>query len=625
MTYRNVIGVILIVFSFLIFPSEALASVETLPSGIKDSEIGKVIEDYIEEHKDTTAAVSIGIFRGEETIYKTAYGYANIEDQLKADDETVYEWGSTSKLLTWVSVMQLWEEGKIDFQVDVKEYLPEGFFTKLKYDNPITMINLMNHNAGFEDIVFEMCADNESGILSLEDALKVTEPNQVYEPGRVSAYSNWSTSLAGYIVERISGQAFYEYVQEHIFQPLNMNRTGLDPIYSDNPWVKSKLLEAEGYTYNLMPMEGGLFYLNLYPAGSTAGTLDDIIKFAKALLPNSDGSEKLFKKKETLTKMLSPTLKYPASEVDYINHGLWSHEYNVQALGHGGNTSMYSTYLIFDPVSCVGTVIMTNQASECTYNYGIPPMIYGELGAMVFEDGRSNTREISGLYYSARTTRSGIAKMYTLINLQPYSVDEDGNLSSSLPGMLERYGKQIAPNSFVLTMQSGLYKVDHLARYANNHGVKTLSSVYGQTMQADGDIWACAIATILLIIAVFWSVFILLVNIIRFVIQKIKGCESIEDSFKKYEVILCSGILLLVVNILSVGNKMMSSAPYSSLMVNIIASIILALVPIGCAVQLYRKWPYLTSAKLQKLSYIISMCMGCVVTFTVMVLEMYKL
>ena len=75
MRYGNVIGIILIIFCFLIFPNKAFASEETLPSGIKDSEIGKVIEGYIEEYKDTTAAVSIGVFRGEKTIYKTAFGY----------------------------------------------------------------------------------------------------------------------------------------------------------------------------------------------------------------------------------------------------------------------------------------------------------------------------------------------------------------------------------------------------------------------------------------------------------------------------------------------------------------------------------------------------------------------
>ena len=93
MKYRSIISVFLILFSLLIFSNKALASGASLPSGIKDSEIGDIIEDYIEENKDTTAAVSIAVFRGEQTIYQTAYGYANIENGLKADDETVYEIG----------------------------------------------------------------------------------------------------------------------------------------------------------------------------------------------------------------------------------------------------------------------------------------------------------------------------------------------------------------------------------------------------------------------------------------------------------------------------------------------------------------------------------------------------
>ncbi len=167
--------------------------------------------------------------------------------------------------------MQLWEEGLIDLEADVKEYLPEGFFTKLKYDEPITMLNLMNHNAGFEDAIFQMCAEDESKIISLEEALKIMEPYQINKPGEICSYSNWSVALAGYIVERITGQPFYEYVQEHIFNPLEMKNTGLDPKYSNNFWVKSRLLENQGYTHELVPKKNGLFYLNIYPAGSAAG------------------------------------------------------------------------------------------------------------------------------------------------------------------------------------------------------------------------------------------------------------------------------------------------------------------------------------------------------------------
>lgn len=146
----------------------------------------------------------------------------------------------------------------------------------------------------------------------------------------------------------------------------------------------------------------------------------------------------------------------------------------------------------------------------------------------------------------------------------------------------------------------------------------------GQSIQADGDIWACAITTILLLIATLWSVVVLIVSLIRLIIKKIKKSEKVQDAFKKYEIILCSSVLLLVFNIISVANKMFASAPYSALIINVIVSIILGILPIAYAVQLQRKWSNLTSGKLQKLSYIITMCMGFVMTLTVIVLEMYK-
>src|SRR5690554_3073491 len=105
---RHLVVIILFVnFIFLALPTQIFAKEEKLlqedndnksegilPSGTKDSEIGKIFEDYIDANEDTTASVSLAIFRGDQTIYKTAYGYSNIETGIKADDETIYEWGS---------------------------------------------------------------------------------------------------------------------------------------------------------------------------------------------------------------------------------------------------------------------------------------------------------------------------------------------------------------------------------------------------------------------------------------------------------------------------------------------------------------------------------------------------
>ena len=312
-----------------------------------------------------------------------------------------------------------------------------------------------------------------------------------------------------------------------------------------------------------------------------------------------------------------------------------SHEYSVQALGHGGNTDMYSTYLVFDPISGVGTVIMTNQGSEFTYNYGIPPMIFGQIGEMAAEEGGSSTKndtrsttsstsEIQGLYYNARTVLNGIGKMYTVLNIQPYFATDDGNLDSSIPGMQKRNSEQIAPDTFVATMESGPFVMNTIERYSNINGTKRLSSPYGQSINADGEIWTLAISTILIVIAVVWSVLVLLGSFIGFIFKKARRKASPHDVFKKYEIILSLAILLLVVNIADIANKMMAVSSRSSLVVNIVVSIILALLPVGYGVQLIRKWPKLVSGKLQKVSYIITMGMGLVITLIVIVLEMYR-
>ncbi|MDR7869367.1 MAG: serine hydrolase domain-containing protein [Tissierellaceae bacterium] len=626
MKKRIIMIILVMAICLTYYPAYAYGSEGVLPSGTLDTEIGHQIKSYIEEHKDTTASISLAVFRGDETIYETIYGFSNIENQILANDETVYEWGSVSKLLVWVSVMQLWEEGELVLEADIRGYLPEGFLTKLQYDMPITMLNLMNHNAGWEDSVFNMLASDADSVLTLEDALKATEPHQIYEPNSVVSYSNWGVSLAGYIVELISGQPFYQYVQEHIFQPLDMMHSSMSPIYLDNKLVESKLLEAQGYTTELSPIEDGLFYINIYPAGSAAGTLDDFLTFAKALVQNSDGAMKLFNNSETLNEMLSPTLSYVGTDIDYINHGFWSQEFNVQALGHGGNTIMYSSNLMFDPISGVGIVIMTNQGNETVYNYGLPPMVFGQIGQMAMQGERTDPTSFAGLYSSARTIREGIGKMYTLLGLRMFINVDDGNLEAPLFGLAEINLKQIAPNTFVESQRVGELEVDYLTRLGNNAGTKIMSSPYGDILEADVDAWACVIITIFFIIAVIWSIVILISSFIKFLLYKIKKKTPSYDSFKKYQIILCLAILLLLVNIILVANLMFSmDGTTDTIRLHVISSIVLGVIPLVYALLLFNRWNKLKFSSKQKVSYVVTMCAGFIMSLTVIILELYKI
>lgn len=231
----------------------AAAACQVTPSGIPYAEIGRYIDSYIAEREAGLASCVVSVFDQNGVIFTGYYGYSDIENGISAGEETVYEWGSCTKLLVWVSVMQQWEQGRIDLCADIREYLPDGFLTKLQYeDEKITMLNLMCHNAGFQESFYEnQQAAPDEVYDTLEEAVKACECYQAYHPGEYTAYSNWGTALAAYIVERTSGEDFVTYVNRHIFEPLGMRHTSVDPKFSDNEWVAEKRRELKCYArYN---------------------------------------------------------------------------------------------------------------------------------------------------------------------------------------------------------------------------------------------------------------------------------------------------------------------------------------------------------------------------------------
>ncbi|WP_108831201.1 serine hydrolase domain-containing protein [Aedoeadaptatus coli] len=369
-----------LIFTFALSPQASAEGAEkTLPSGLANGDLPTAIEGYVSDHEKTTCGLNVLVYDRDGTIYENAFGYADKEKKLATNEDTVYEWGSVSKLMVWVSVMQLVEEGKIDLNADIQTYLPEGFLTNLRYDKPMTMVDLMNHQAGFQDTYFIQTAD-PSELTSLEATLRTRQPKQVYAPGEHTAYSNWGAALAAYIVQRVSGMDYVSYVHEHIFKPLHMEHTSISPNYGDNEWVHDRRMKLKCYDTEGEAIGGaGLYYILLYPAGSAAGTIEDLGKFARALTPDEAHPSPLFKKQATLREMESPTAFYGSTDVEKNLHGFFASYYGVETLGHGGNTFGCSSMLQFDPVSGVGMVLMTNQAHETVFNYDMYELIYGKF------------------------------------------------------------------------------------------------------------------------------------------------------------------------------------------------------------------------------------------------------
>lgn len=380
-----------------------------LPSGIQADELGEKIEEFVSVHEDTTAGMMVSVFDQNETICQDYVGYADKEAGIQVDQDTVMEWGSATKLLVWISVMQLWEQNQIDLDRDIRDYLPEGFLTKLRYDTPVTMKNLMNHNAGFQEVYADLFVKDKDALLNLPDSLKAHEPEQIYEPGTVTAYSNWGVALAAYIVQKVSGERFDDYVHNHIFNPLGMEHSALFMDLSDNTWVQEKRKELQCYTTDGTLIEDCFYYITLYPAGMCTSTLGDFEIFGKALL---DKESPLFQKSSTWKTLFTPTSYLGDSEVPSNYHGLWVSAYGVETVGHGGNTAGCSSYLLLDRKNGIGAVVMTNQSGETVYNSEMMELVFGKFSEEDYLGEKRSTPK--GIYRPARTVRSGPFKLFSL-------------------------------------------------------------------------------------------------------------------------------------------------------------------------------------------------------------------
>ena len=175
------------------------------------------LEDYLIEHEENVAGLATIVVDQDEVIYKMK-GYANIEEQILVNEDTIFEWASVAKVLIWISVLQLVEAGKLELDTDIDTYLPNDFRSKTKFEDPITLRHLMHHNAGFDDSVTDVMIPGPTEQQSLREVLEAADIKQVFPPGEVLAYSNYSSALAAYIVEEVSGLDYREYVRETYFR-----------------------------------------------------------------------------------------------------------------------------------------------------------------------------------------------------------------------------------------------------------------------------------------------------------------------------------------------------------------------------------------------------------------------
>jgi len=297
------------------------------------------------------AGAVVVVVKDGQVLLSKGYGYADVERRKPMDPaRTLLRPGSISKLFTWTAVMQLVERGKLDLDADVNAYL--DFKIRDYYGQPITLRHLMTHSAGFEESSKHLFAADPSRLLKLGDYLKAVQPRRIYAPGTVPAYSNYGAALAGYIVERVAGQPFDDYVEEHLFEPLRMHRSSFR-----QPLPKGLAGDmAQGYVAaGAAPVPFEL--VNPAPAGSLSSTGEDMAHFMLAQLDQGRYGNDAILQQHTLQSMQATALR-PIPGLDAMALGFLRRDgRGPVVIGHGGATEAFQSSLMLLPMHRLGVFV----------------------------------------------------------------------------------------------------------------------------------------------------------------------------------------------------------------------------------------------------------------------------
>lgn len=313
-------------------------------SAVVEAFVDGAVKPLMESEHSPSGVVAV--MKDGKMVFAKGYGHVDIENDIPLDPKTsLVRPGSISKLFTWVSVMQLVEQGKLDPDVDVNQYL-NTFKIKDTYPGqPVTLRHIMTHTAGFEDGVLGYVIINDVNRLEpLAQSMARLQPERVVPPGTRTAYSNWATAVAGLIVSNVSGVEYTDYVRRNIFDVLGMdNSTFVEP---QPAHLLSNLAKSYSYKAGKYNEENYEFLSNFGPAGALSATAYDMAKFGRALMNGgADGNNRILKP-ATLQRMLDEGFSHDP-RARGMGLGFLKREYGpvgFENFGHDGGTAYFISH-----------------------------------------------------------------------------------------------------------------------------------------------------------------------------------------------------------------------------------------------------------------------------------------
>ncbi len=408
-------------------PSTAAPSNITAPQSVetsKDNQSSKfdtedlatfldgLVREQMNANKIPGAAVAVT--QGNNIVYLRGVGFSNVAAQIPVDPERhLFRVASVSKPFVWMSIIQLADRGKLALDEDINTYLdfsiPDTF-----PGQPISLRHLITHTSGFEAVNIGASVRTAAEREPLSNTVKRMLPERAAPPGARTAYSNYGAALAGYIVERVSGAPYPDYLEQNIFTPLNMTHSSIrQPLQPD---LINDL--ASGYTIRDGARVKGQFeYMNLYPNGAMMTTATDMAQFAIAHLSATPNTAVLGAQAwESMHERQFGNVPQVAGMTFGFEQSMWN---GRTTIGHGGDISFYKTQFLMMPNEKVSIFIsfnsdQTGDAATQIISGFMDRYFPGEDGDNLFsgEPVPNATDDVEGTFVPSRKNISTIEKLF---------------------------------------------------------------------------------------------------------------------------------------------------------------------------------------------------------------------
>lgn len=299
---------------------------------------------------DNVPGISVAVTKNQDMIGSFQSGYANLNEKHKVDGFTGFRIASVTKIFTAVAIMKLAEEGKIDLNAPIQNYLP-NFPRQKKGD--IKVIHLLRHTSGISHY-----KGNENRSFKVYqsqlEACQIFKDRKIkFRPGSKYQYTSYGYTVLGAIIESVSGKKYGQAIKELILNPCNMNQTALDNRNTVNEnWAELYRLEE-----NIIVEDVKNDLSAIYAGGGYVSTPDDMLKFVSAY-----EKEALVSNKTKKRMILPPIYKNKViEEHGAIGWNIWRHDTYGQVYHRIGGQSGASALLIVYPEIQVAIAITANR------------------------------------------------------------------------------------------------------------------------------------------------------------------------------------------------------------------------------------------------------------------------